>query len=55
MYIYIYIQLVLIYCSLLESTSDSLKKSTLKNVEQSNETELVMGLSYSNEGAEIVS
>ena len=38
----------MIYCS------DTLKKSTLKNAEQSNETELVMGLSYSNEGTEIV-
>ena len=45
----------MIYCSLLESTSDTLKKSTLKNGEQSNETELAMGLSYSNEGTEIVS
>ena len=42
-------------CSLLESTSDTLKKSTLNNGEQSNKTELAMGLSYSNEGTEIVS
>ena len=45
----------MIYCSLLESTSDTLKKSTLKNVEQSNETELVGESSNSNEGTEIVS
>ena len=45
----------MIYCSLLESTSDTLKKSTLKNVEQSNKTELAMELLYSNEGTEIVS
>ena len=46
----------MIYCSLLESTSDTLKKSTLNNGEQSNKTELPMDdFSYSNEGTEIVS
>ena len=45
----------MIYCSLLESTSDTLKKSTLKNGEQHNETELVGESSYSKEGNEIVS
>ena len=45
----------MIYCSLLESTSDTLKKSTLNNGEQHNETELAMGLSHSNEQTEIVS
>ena len=40
MYGCIYVQLVMIYCSLLESTSDTLKK--LKNTEQRHETELAI-------------
>ena len=42
MYVCIYVERVLIYCSVLERASDTLKKPTLKNAEESNETELAM-------------
>ena len=39
---YICIAGIDLYCSVLESTSDTLKKSPFMNAEESNETELAM-------------